>query len=280
MKKLTRAVLLILAALVLPVCMLAQTPLTQTSLSASIGSGTSCFQVASVTGISGFGPGIVNPVGGTNAGSGNIFDLYIDRELMQVVSVNATAKVVCVLHGQGGSQASPHAAGAMVLSGPPGAFFDYDPEGFCGGTNTATLGSSQSNPPAFTPWVNQRSSQQWLCSSVSNTWVPGFTNPGVSGTPYSQTATVAAAAGTLTPSGPLFVISGAGAITGFNIPVGCNATAVGSCSFTVIAAAGSTWTWNAAGNILTAGTSATNPGTLFTFTWSASLSKWVPSKLA
>lgn len=253
------------------------TALTQTTLSATIGSGTQCFQLASVTGISGFGPGIVNPVGGTAAGTGNITDIYIARELMQVISVNATAKVVCVLRGQGGSQSSPHAAGVMVLAGTPGAFFNYDPEGFCAGTNVAQIGSSQSNPPAFTPWVNQRTSAQWICSTITNTWVPGFGNPGISGTPVAQTATVPAAAGVVLPSGPLFVISGAGAITGFTIPVGCNATAVGACSFTVIAAAGSTWTWTAAGNIMTAGTG--TAGHTFVFTWSASLSKFVPSAL-
>jgi hypothetical protein len=73
-------------------------------------------------------------------------------------------------------------------------------------------------------------------------------------------------------------VSGAGAITGFTIPVGCDATAVGGCSFTIIAAAGSTWTWTAAGNIMTAGTG--TAGHMFTFVWSASLSKFVPSALS
>lgn len=273
MKKLLAVLALALFAVV-PAFGQSGTALVQTTLSATIGSGTQCFQLASVTGISGFGPGIVNPVGGTASGTGNISDIYIDRELMQVVSVNAAAKVVCVLHGQGGSQAAPHAVGTAVLVGPPGAFFNYDPEGFCGGTNVAQIGSSQSNPPQFTPWVNQRTGYQWICSTISNTWVAGFQNTW----PVGQTATVPAAAGVVLPSGPLFVISGAGAITGFTIPVGCNATAVGSCSFTVIAAAGSTWTWTAAGNIMTAGTG--TAGHSFTFTWSASLSKFVPSALS
>lgn len=278
MKKLTRAVLLILAALVLPVCMLAQTPLTQTSLSASIGSGTACFQVASVTGISGFGPGIVNPVGGTSAGSGNISDLYIDRELMQVVSVNATAKVVCVLHGQGGSQASPHVSGVMVLAGPPSAFFDYNPEGFCGGTSVSTLGSSQSNPPAFTPWVNQRTGEQWICSTDTLTWVPGFHGPyGGLANSTASAGTLASAAGTNAVLGPVFAISGTNAIVTFTPPIGFDASAVGGGCFTVIPKG--IFTWTAAGNISIAGTTTAITQNV-SFCWNPYTSKWIPSRVA
>jgi hypothetical protein len=275
MRTLKLAVLTI-AALLLPALSLGQTVLTQTTISANIGHGTTSFQLASVTGITGTGA-INNAVGGTVGGNANTTDLYIDRELMQVVTVNTTGKTVTVLRGQGGSQASAHASGAMVLAGPPGAFFNYDPEGYCG-TATNIGAGSQSQPPQYTPWINQRTGAQWLCSSITNTWVPGFTTAqGSSSATLTQTATVAAAAGVLLPSGPLFVISGSGAITGFTIPVGCNATAVGGCTITVIAAAGSTWTWTAAGNIMTAGTG--TAGHTFTFTWSASLSKFVPSAL-
>lgn len=280
MKNITKKVLFALALLFFPVFCSAQTgqALTQTTTVAIISAGQNCFTLTSVAGISGFGPGINNPVAGTSAGTGNITDIYIDRELMQVVSTNTAAKVVCTLRGQGSSQASPHQAGTMVLIGPPGAFFNYDPEGYCGGpVGGVNFGGGPSNPPQFTPWVNQRTGSQWLCSTISSTWVPGFINP-LAGDFPGQTTTVPAAAGVVVPSGPLFIISGAGAITGFTVPVGCNANAVGACSFTVIAAAGSTWTWTAAGNIMTAGTG--TAGHMFTFTWSASLSKFVPSALA
>lgn len=273
MRKQLKAVLFVLLALILPSLSLAQVgqPLTQTTLTATIGSGTQCFQLASVSGISGFGPGILNPVGGTAAGTGNITDLYIDRELMQVISVNAAGKNVCVLHGQGGSQASAHAVGTMVLAGPPGAFFNYNPEGFCGGTNVAQIGSSQSNPPQFNPWVNQTQGTTWICSTITNTWTPGFVN--LFGETNVPTTAVTSAA-TIVPTGPLFHITGTVSMVNITTPVGCNATAVGGCQFTAICDAVCVWT--AAGNISVASGTVV-AGSSITFTWDAKNSKWVPS---
>lgn len=207
--------------------------------------------------------------------------ILIGREVEGVLTWNASTCSGLVYRGYLSTQASPHVSGDMVLIAPvyqttlgqggnptPNGFFQQDPplNGACTAANT----------PA-TPWVNVLSGAQWLCSSITGTWVPGFVNP-LSPQSEGQTATVASAAGAILPSGPLFVVSGSAAITGFTIPVGCNATAVGACSFTIISAAGSTWTWTAAGNIMTAGTG--TAGKTFTFVWSASLSKFVPSALS
>lgn len=207
--------------------------------------------------------------------------IYVGREAEGVLTWNSSSCSGVVFRGYLGTQASPHASGDMVLIAPayqtnlaqggnpvPNGLFQQDPplNGACTAANTPT-----------TPWVNVLSGAQWLCSSITGTWVPGFVNP-LSPQSEGQTATVASAAGVILPSGPLFVVSGALAITGFTVPVGCNATAVGACSFTIISAAGSTWTWTAAGNIMTAGTG--TAGKTFTFVWSASLSKFVPSALS
>ena len=273
MKTLKLAVLA-LAVLSLPALSLGQTALTQTTISANVSQGATSFALASVTGITGVGA-INNAVGGTTGGNANTTDLYIDRELLQVVSVNTTAKTVTVLRGQGGSQAAPHASGAMVLAGPPAAFLNYDPEGYCGGA-TGT-GFSPSNPPQYTPWVNQRTGAQWLCSSITHSWVPGFGNPGGSGNPISVTTAVASVAGSTLPSGPLFHVTGTNAITGWTIPVGCAATTTGGCSFTVIPDA--VFTWTAAGNIAVA-SSALPGGAVVAnhpiiFFWDAKNSKWL-----
>jgi hypothetical protein len=259
---------------------LGQTALTQTTLASAV-SGPSLYSGTSPT-ISGTVTlasctGLAAPIlPGTPSSI-----IYVGREAMGVFSINTTSCSAVVNRGYLGTQAAPHPSGDMVLYGPnyavtisqggnpvPNGLFQQDPpmNGTCTASATPT-----------TPWINVFTAAQWLCSSITGTWVPGFNN-GLAGDFTPQTATVAAAAGTVTPSGPLFIISGAGAITGFNIPIGCNATAVGSCSFTVIAAAGSTWTWTAAGNIMTAGTG--TAGHSFTFTWSASLSKFVPSSLS
>ena len=250
--------------------------LTQTTTVALISSGQNCFTLTSVSGISGFGPGINNPVAGTSAGTGNITDLYIDRELMQVVSTNTAAKVVCVLRGQGSSQASAHFTGTMVLIGPPGAFFNYDPEGYCGGpVGGVNFGGGPANPPQFTPWVNQRTSAQWICSTVTKTWVPGFVSLMGPGS-FASTASLALIAGTNTPTGPLFHTTTTNAVVTWAAPIGCNATATGGCSFTIIPDAVCTWT--AAGNIAIAGSCVVNKA--LTFTWDAQNQKWIPSYIA
>jgi len=94
----------------------------------------------------------------------------------------------------------------MVLAGNPNWFYGYDPSGSC--TASATF---------VTPWVNVKTGNQWICSTVTTSWVPGWGNSAALDAP---TAAVASAAGLITPSGPLFHITGALAITGFNIPVG------------------------------------------------------------
>jgi len=207
--------------------------------------------------------------------------IYIDREAMGVFIINSTSCAATVNRGYLGTQASPHLSGAMVLVAPnyavtlaqggnpvPNGLFQQDPPmgSTCTASNTTT-----------TPWVNILTGAQWLCSSVTGGWVAGWNNPYA--TEWSgQTATVAAAAGVLLPSGPTFVVSGSGAITGFTIPLGFNATSSGEGCFNIISATGSTWTWTAAGNIMTAGTG--TAGKMFSFCWSASLSKFVPSALS
>lgn len=255
-----------------------QTALTQTTLSGAVSgpalySGTSptisqqiC--LASVTGIS-------NPIlPGTP-----VSVIYVDREAMGVFSVNSTTGCLVVNRGYLGTQASPHLSGQAVLVAPvyqttlgtganplPSGLFQQDPPdgGTCTPGNTPT-----------TPWVNVLTGAQWLCSSVTGGWVPGWNNPLSAPASWGQTATVASAAGAITPSGPYFNISGTAAITGFNIPVGFS-TLQGGC-FT--ANPTGIWTWTAAGNIATAGTvtAATTP---VTFCWNVASQKWIPSRLS
>ena len=268
-----KAVLLILAALLFPTFASAQvgTALTYTTTSAIVSAGSNTFQLASVTGISGFGPGINSPTGGTTT-IGNITDLYIDRELFQVISVNTTAKTVVVLRGQGGSQAAAHASGATVIIGPPSAFLDYDPEGYCAAiTGTPGINQQYGNPPQYTPWINQRTSLQWICSTVTSVWVPGYGNPGVSGTVPGLTTAVASAT-TITPSGPFFTVTGTTAIATINLPSGFQDGQSITIKFSGVD------TWTAAGNIAVLGTN-TTAGTFVTFTWNATTSKWSPSRV-
>lgn len=244
----------------------AQTALTQTTLSAAV-SGNAGYSgvtaglqnqvtLASVTGVvAPFNSSVVQSV------------IYVDREAMAVMGVNTTTKIVTVQRGFFGTQANPHATGTMVLLGQfnnlgQNNFLSYDPSGACTAAQTTS-----------TPWLDVLNGLQWICSTITGTWLPGWGNPG----PYDQTpsvtAAVASAAGPILPSGPMFHVTGTAAVTGFTIPVGFNATAAGGGCFTIIPDA--IFTWTAAGNIAVAGTAVVNRQLMFC--WDATNSKFVPN---
>lgn len=176
----------------------AQTSLTATTLSSAVAATNQrTIQLASAT-------GIVAPT--PQGAPGTV--LFVDAEELAVTSVSGT--FVTVTRGAGGTAASAHVSGAMVLYGPANAFIStpFDPSGAC------TVGAGIF---LYSPVVNVRTGNEWLCSTVTGKVVPGFSN--AAGVPQVTTA-VASAAGLVTPSGPLFHITGTAAITGFNIPVG------------------------------------------------------------
>lgn len=160
--------------------------LTATSLSAAVTSNaTTVFTVASATGI-----------------TANTTLLYIDDgnggnpEAVFVNAVNGTS--ISVTRGYNGTQARNHLSGSVVLAGPPQNFYSVDPSGACVAANEVT------------PRVNILSGRQWICSSITGSWVPGYFNPTK---PAGTTTVVASVAGATNPSGPLFHITGTNAVT-------------------------------------------------------------------
>lgn len=253
-----------------------QASLTQTTLAAAVNgpalySGTSatidgCWTLASVTNVS------APTLPGTPVSL-----LYAAREVLGVLTVNTSTKIVCGIRGYMGTQASPHTSGAMVLVSLPvntanggnpnsSGFLQFDMP--AGGACTAA------NTPA-TPMLNVINGAQWLCSTVTNTWVPGWQNP-YSGDQGTVTATVASVAGTTVPSGPIFQITGTNAIVNFGIPVGFDPQG-GGCFFAIPSSG--IWTWTAAGNIATAGTVTAANNVPVIFCWNAGTQKWVPSRI-
>jgi hypothetical protein len=226
-----------------------QNTFTSTTLSAAITSSTKVISLASVSGINGQG-----------TVPGNATDLYIDRELLQVVQVNTVNNTATVIRGIGGTQAAGHISGSTVLAGQPSWFNNYSPEGSC--TLAQTLVS---------PWINTREGTQWLCSSVLGAWIPGFGNPGVSGTPLQVGAAVASAA-TITPSAPVFHVTGTTSIVTISLPTGFNGGQI-YIIFDGVAA------WTAAGNIAVAGTP-TTAGSMVYFTYDRNTGKWYPSRMS
>lgn len=253
-----------------------QNVLVQTTLSAAIpvtpsslfSSSANTVQVASATGIT---IAQLNPTQTLNIQ--NQWVLYIDREEMLVTGINGTT--LFVTRGYNSTLAAPHVSGTMVLYGRANWFYTADP-GATPGSGTGISGVSCTAASVFvSPYLNVRTGGQWLCSTITGTWVPGWNNAG--GDFFSQTATVASAASAVTPSGPYFSISGTAAITGFNIPLGFNGTAVGGGCFVVNPTG--IFTWTAAGNIAIAGTT-TQALVQVSFCWNAATSKWIPSRIA
>jgi hypothetical protein len=268
-------VLLVLAALT-PA---QQNLLLQTTLAAAIpstpstnpfGSSQTFIQVAAVpAGVTGI---TLNPT--TTLNQQSQWQVYVDRELMNVVAINGTT--IQVQRGVAGTVASPHASGTMALFGRSLWFYVNDPGGTPGSGAGAAGSSCVPASILVSPYLNVRTGAQWLCSSITNTWVPGWNNAG--GDFFAATATVASVAGTTVPSGPIFTVTGVNAIVNWGIPLGFNGTAVGGGCFTTIPTA--IWTWTAAGNITTAGTVTAGNSVPVTFCWNAVTSKWVPSRIA
>lgn len=278
MKKLTLAVLALFALLVPMSVHAQQYTLTQTTLSAAAGGnilgqgpGTqpvpaaTLVQVTSATGIVG-----INPNLSTTASQPNQSVIYVDRELMMVTAVNGTT--LTVVRGYNGTVAAPHASGAMVLVGKPFTFYTFDPGGTpASGTGIGGAACSAANT-LVTPWVNIRTGAQWLCSTITNTWIAGWNNPVA--TEWSAPNTAVASATTITPSGPLFHITGTTLITTIAVPVGMNATTTGSASFCAIPDAA--YTTSNAGNLIKAASTAAI-GQVMCFTWNPASQKWAQS---
>jgi len=178
-----------------------QHTLTQTSTSAAIAATDSVIPVSSATGIN-----APNTATGEPGSMLFVQDPGDARgEAMRVVSISGT-NITVTRNGLSGSKAVAHVSGSMVLIGEPNWFYSTDPDGAC--TASATL---------VTPYVNVQNGRQWLCSTVTLSWVPGFQNTDA---PAQPTTAVASVAGATLPSGPLFHVTGTNAITSWSIPVG------------------------------------------------------------
>jgi hypothetical protein len=195
--------------------------------------------------------------------------LYIEdghggnNEAVFVNSVNGTQ--VGVTRGYQGTQSNLHLAGAIVLAGPPTNFYSVDPSGACTAASTVT------------PYVNIMSSRQWICSSISGSFVPGYFNDEKN--PAATTA-VASVAGATNPSGPLFHVTGTNAITAWGSSTtaglgsgGGSATQPFGAMFCIIPDA--IFTTTATNNIALASTAVVSK--LLCYTFDNTNKKYVPS---
>jgi hypothetical protein len=206
--------------------------------------------------------------------------IWVGGEAEGVLSlVTGQTTIYNVLRGQLGTKIGSHPSGDMVLlyvatpqfggNSGSGGFQQTDPpvNGLCYSASSPIFG-----PPLVQQWLNVLTGAQWVCSTITNTWVPSWNNA-LAAQSAESTTTVASAAGLITPSGPLFEVSGTSAITGFNIPVGFNATAYGGGSFCINPTGAFTTT--TANNIAKASTAVV--GQLLCYKWDATNQKFIPS---
>jgi hypothetical protein len=150
----------------------AQTYLNNTTLSAALKKGVAgtSFAVASTSNIV--------------AGS----DLYVDSELMSVVSVSATGTVVQVVRGYGGTAAAYHLSGAVAWIIPAAAQpyalitpdFGQDPAGACTrGGSALTGGTPTSASTLYLPIFDTRTATVYDC--IGNQFVSGNLGGGAGG---------------------------------------------------------------------------------------------------
>jgi hypothetical protein len=219
----------------------AQTALTQTTLAAAVTIGTA----GGASGISGSYQTTISLTSATGIQVANngqpITFVYIDQELFGVLSlVTGQTTIYNVLRGQLGTRAAAHSLGAMALIqvvspqfggfAGSGGFQQTDPPGGLGASCTAA------STLAY-PWVNVLTGWQWLCSSVTGSWTPGFNNPLLFVAPAPNGTTVASVAGATAVPSSFFSVSGTNAITSWTLPVGCGgqtpvaAATVGTCVF-------------------------------------------------
>lgn len=251
MNRITRLCAITLCAWLVSVPLMAQSVLSSTTLSAAMSDTSSrLMTVASATGFA-----------APSTGAALVYAI-IDREVVSVRTVNGT--IIGISRGQLSTRAATHISGAIVWVGPPNAFYSNIPSGQC--TRTAltyvpyiVAGGPGNGSEVGSLWdcLGVTTGGQWVQTNGNNTNVLG--------------STVASPAGVLTPTGTIFIVSGTNAITGITLPAGA------SPGFTLTLVSSGIWTWTAAGNILTAGTT-TAAGRAMQFIWHGS--KWVPVAVA
>lgn len=192
--KLKRIFALIALGLAGPVASVAQTALTQTTLSNAITSNQTTIQVASATGIN-----APQPFGGPSQTPGISTELVVDGEAMVVRAVSGT--LITVQRGASGSIATAHNSGAIVWAQNPTAFVSFDQAGSC------TAGQTFSPTIAInTPFRNVV--HYWNC--ISSTWQPVLSTGTI--TPVATPAAIGTTAQTFTVKGlasgePISIVS-------------------------------------------------------------------------
>lgn len=230
-----------------------QTTLTTTTLSAAIDYKAKTFNVAAATNIT--GPALAESSGGVGKSTANnLTVLYVDREVMDVVSVSSTT--VTVRRGTRGTKPTGHASSAKVWVGPAGQFVSDAPYGTC----TRTL-------LQYVPMINVTNGLAYDCSGSPGKWGNFVDQPQIGADLASQGGEMTGAYAIIAK---IHHVTGTAAITGFAIPAGLRS------GDTFVTIPDGNFTWTAAGNIVSTGTAVT--GRAITWTYDAATAKLYPNQ--
>lgn len=231
----------------------AQTALTTTTISAAMDNVQQSIVVASATGITAQGTGATFQYG------------LIDRELVAIRGLPGASTTVTIMRGQNGTRATSHVSGATftvvpALNNPQ--LVNYVPSGQCVRSQLAyvplVVGGTvaQSFNGATYDCLGVTTAAQWVPTNYLHDIVFGST---------------VVSANTISVTGTYFKTSGTTVIKTITVPAGA------APGFFITIEATGIDTWDATGNILTAGTF-TAAGHTVTFYWNGT--KWVPDKVA
>lgn len=240
--------MLALALLFVPSIASAQTALSSTTTTAAVGLTDQLVQLTSATGV-------------TAPGTGATFVyLLLDKELMGVRAINGL--IASVSRGQNGTRATTHISGITVFVVPPTGVLNYVPSGQCTRTNLISVpvvvgGSDEGSfNGSMYDCLGVTTAGQYVMTSANLTTIFGST---------------VVSANTIAATGTYFKTSGTTVIKTITVPAGALP------GFAITIEATGIDTWDATGNILTAGTF-TAAGHTVTFYWNGT--KWVPDKVA
>lgn len=165
MKHTSRVVIALLCVVGLagPVCAQSYT-ISNTTLSGAISASQTTLVLASASASSGSSFGA--PVAGNC--------LFVDGELMRIVSMNGTTATVARSQtspdaGSFAMPGTPHASGAVVFTAPCNAFKSSEPQ--ISAINAALPGNANvscATQPA--PWINVNTANVWWCNRANQQW--------------------------------------------------------------------------------------------------------------
>lgn len=138
-------------------------------------------------------PSTVNLASASTVAVGQL--IYVDREAMQITATTSTSTIFVVTRGVQGTQAAPHASGALAYTGPPN-YFNASSGGF------EVSGPCTASAQPATPYIYVQSGNIYTCAQgiwkVTRRGGILDVRPDTVGTTYTASGAIAVEPGIIT----------------------------------------------------------------------------------